>query len=193
MDSQLLDTPDGIAARLGWDPATSDHDRIRMLARQLVAARVGARERDVVITREAPTTFGHHTLLIASVDEEEVPLTIKTTTHRAASVVAVADRGIRFGIDVSDRHPDETTMRDIRRHSHLVDGTTDEQFVDHWTHVQAVLRADARGNRVPPESVRLDSARRRGWVLDRPIHYDLRDLSRGGFVITLAWALAGAE
>lgn len=188
MDAQRLDTPEGISARLGWDPSATNHDRIRTLARDLVAERMRVEPRAVLITREAPTTFGHHTLLVASVDGVEAPLSIKSTTVRSASVVAVAERGIAFGIDLHDLHPDEATVREIHRHSHLWPEASEADFLTHWTRVQAVLLADARGVRVAPEHVRLDPSRHRGWVPDRPLRYELRDLSRGAFMITLAWA-----
>jgi 4'-phosphopantetheinyl transferase len=59
--------------------------------------------------------------------------------------------------------------------------------VDHWVHVQAVLEADGRGVRVAPEHVRLDAGRHRGWIPDRKMKYTLVDVSRDGWLITLAY------
>lgn len=187
MDSQLLATPEGITARLGWDPRMSVHDRIRALARELVADRLKVEQRKIVIEREAPAHFGYHTQLFASVDKEEVPLTIRVDSYKSASVVAVADEAVPIGIDICEHHPDEATMRDIRRHSRLWEDSTQAQLVRHWTHVHAVLAADARGARVHPEHVRLDTGLDKGWVPDRPIYYRLKDVSRSNFVITLAY------
>ena len=58
MQTVLLDTPAGITARLGWDPAITVHHRRRMIARELVAQALGCDEKDVRIEREAPRGFG---------------------------------------------------------------------------------------------------------------------------------------
>ena len=121
MESVLLDTPDGIGARLGWDPKLTEHDRKRILARQLVSARLKVEENAVRIQREAPAQFGFHTQLFAEVGDEEVPLEIRTASFRAATVAAIAEEGVRLGIDLRDSHPDEPTLAEMRRHSHLFD------------------------------------------------------------------------
>ena len=36
MKSVVLETPDGIDVRLGWDPSMSEHDRKRVLAKELI-------------------------------------------------------------------------------------------------------------------------------------------------------------
>src|SRR6188472_570053 len=77
MESILLDTPSGIGARLGWDPKVTEHDRKRILARQLVAARLKIEEKAIKVQREAPAQFGFHTQLFAEVDGEELPLEIR--------------------------------------------------------------------------------------------------------------------
>lgn len=193
MESTLLVTPAGIEARLAWDPAVTVHDRIRILARELVAERLGMDAAKVRLDREAPFQFGHHTQLFATVDDAEVPLLIKTATFHSASVVAVSESGMHVGLDIRDAHPDEDTMFEMRRHSHLWENSTEETIVHHWTRVQAVLQADARGTRVHPEHVRLDARLDRGWVPDRKDFYRIVDISRGGFVITLAYSTAPAE
>ena len=190
MDSVLLDTPDGISARLGWDPKVSIHDRRRILARELVAARLGVDPKEVRVDREAPRQFGYHTRLLANRGEQELPFVIKTASFRAATVVAVADPTFVFGLDLRDLQPDTVTIHDMQRHSHLVDESNIVDLVDHWTRVQAVLEADARGVRVKPDLVRLDSTRTKGWVRDRRTQYSIVDLSRDGWVITLAYATA---
>jgi 4'-phosphopantetheinyl transferase len=190
METVKLDAPDGIDARLGWDPAVSEHDRKRQLARELIVARLHVDPKDVRITREAPAQFGFHTQLEATTggsDEVPVPLEIRTTSFRAATVVTVSEPGIAVGIDIRDHNPDEATLRDMRRHSKLWEGTSDEKLLDHWTRVQAVLHADGRGPRVHPEHVRLDPSLEKGWIPDRPVFYKIADLSRQGFVITLAY------
>ena len=138
MESVLLDTPSGIGARLGWDPKMTEHDRKRVLARQLVAARLGVEEKAVRIQREAPAQFGFHTQLFAEVDDEELPLEIRTASFRAATVAAIADDGVRLGIDLRDAHPDDATISEMKRHSHLFDEDNLTSLLSHWTKVQAV-------------------------------------------------------
>lgn len=189
MESVLLDTPEGIGARLGWDPKTTEHDRKRILAKQLIAARLDVEEKTVIVEREAPAQFGFHTQLFARIDEDEVPLLIRTASFRSATVCAVADPGTLLGLDLRDMHPDETTVSDMKRGSHLLDEDDLLSLTAHWTCVQAVREADGRGLRVKPEHVRLDSGHRKGWIPDRPVFYKLLDLSRDGWVITLAYHL----
>ncbi len=190
MRSVLLDTPHGISARLGWDPKVAEHDRKRMLARELVAARLGVDAEEVRVEREAPAQFGFHTELFATASGQDVPLAIRNASFRAATVVAVAEPGTPVGLDIRDLRPDEATLRDMRRHSHLVDESDVGGLLAHWTRVQAVREADGRGARVRPEQVRLDAGRATGWVPDRHLFYRLADLSRDGFVITLAYVPA---
>lgn len=187
MESVLLDTPSGIGARLGWDPKVTEHDRKRILARQLVAARLKVDEKAVRIQREAPAQFGFHTQLFAEVDDKEVPLEIRTASFRAATVAAIVDEGVRLGLDIRDAHPDEATLAEMKRHSRIFDVNNLDALLSHWTKVQAVREADGRGVRMKAEYVRLDLGKSKGWIPDRPIHYSLLDLSRDGWIITLAY------
>lgn len=187
MQSVLLDTPPGISARLGWDPKMPEHDRKRALARELVAARLGVEEKAVRLERESPGRFGFHTQLIAEVDGHEVPLAIRNANFRAATVVAVSDPAVPVGLDLRDAHPDEAELRTMRRHSHLLDEQDLGKLLAHWTRVQAVRDADGRGSRVAGEHVRLDSPLKKGWIPDRRVYYQLMDLSRDSWIITLAY------
>lgn len=193
MESVVLDAPAGIDARLGWDPSVTPHDRKRILAKALIAGRLGVDATAVRIEREAPTTFGHHTRLIASVDGAESALVVTVAEYRAATVVSVSEPGIHVGLDLRDLHPDAHTLAVMRAQSMLWTGATDLDVVRHWTRVQAVLAADGRGPRLPGTSVKLDQGLNRGWVRDRPQHYAIEDLSRNAFIITLAWAAPDAE
>jgi len=186
MQSVRLDTPEGIGALLGWDPQLSEHDRKRMLARELVAAQLGIEEKQVRIEREAPGQFGFHTQLFASVEEQEVPLLIKNASFRGATVVAIAPPGTQMGLDLRDAHPDEDALREMRLHSHLLDENDLDTLLRHWTRVQAVREADGRGTRVKGDHVRLDSPLNKGWIPDRKVYFRLHDLSRDGWIITLA-------
>jgi 4'-phosphopantetheinyl transferase len=187
MESVVLDSPAGIDARLGWDPSVTAHDRKRILTREMIGARMGIEPSAVRIERESPTTFGHHTRLIASVEKAELPLIISVAEFRAATVVSVHEPELLVGIDLRDLHPDPETRAVIRAHSRLWEGSTELDFLTHWTRVQAVLAADGRGARVRAEWVRLDQNGTRGWIRDRPARYTIVDLSRNAFVITMAY------
>lgn len=187
MQSVLLDTPEGITARLGWDPKLAEHDRKRALAREILAARLGVEERAVRIEREAPGKFGFHTQLIAEVEGREVPLSIRNANFRAASVVAVSDPAVPVGLDLRDGAPDDVELHAMRRHSHLFEEDDLGRLLAHWTRVQAVRDADGRGTRVAADHVRLDTPLTKGWVPDRKVYYQLADLSRDGWIITLAY------
>lgn len=182
----LLDGPDGVTARLGWDPATTVHDRRRIIAKELIAARLGCEPKDVTIEREAPRGFGYHTRLIASRGGQELPFAIVTASYRAATVVAICDPALPVGIDIRDLNPDAADIRQMQKHSRLVDETNIADLLQHWVRVQAVLEADGRGVRVAPEHVSLDAGRRRGWIGDRNMKYTLVDASRDSWVITIA-------
>lgn len=192
MQSVLLDTPAGISARLGWDPKLAEHDRKRMLAAELVAAKLGVDERDVRVEREAPGKFGFHTQLIAEVDGQPIPYAIRNANFRAASVVALHDPDITVGLDLRDSHPDDVELHTMTRHSHLPDVSDLGKLIAHWTRVQAIRDADGRGARVQGDHVRLDSPLTKGWIPDRKVHYNLVDLSRDSWIITLAYAPAAA-
>ena len=188
MESVVLDAPAGIAARLGWDPTLTEHDRRRRLAREILALRAGVAEDALRVEREDPTNFGHHRRLVASVEESPLPFVISTSDYRFGTVVAVAEAGVHLGIDIRDRHPGNDELGAMRAHSHLWEGSSDAELLTHWTRVQAVLAADGRGMRVRPETVRLEPGGTHGCVPDRHVQYRIVDLSRNAFVITLAYA-----
>lgn len=186
LQTVLLDTPAGVDARLGWDPGTTVHDRRRIIAKELIAARLHCEDKDVRIEREAPRGFGYHTRLIASKDGDELPIAIVTASYRAATVVAICDPGLPLGIDIRDMTPEPADIRQMQKHSRLFDESNIPDLLQHWVRVQAVLEADGRGVRVAPELVRLDAGRHRGWIPDRKMKYTLVDASRDSWVITIA-------
>jgi len=189
LQTVLLDTPAGISARLGWDPATTVHDRRRIIAKELIAAKLGCEPREVKIEREAPRGFGYHTRLIASKDGADLPIAIVTASFRAATVVAICDPGLPVGIDIRDTHPDKGDIHQMQKHSQLFDENDINDLLHHWTNVQAVLEADGRGVRVAPQHVRLDAGRHKGWIPDRNMKYTLVDASRDSWVITIAYGI----
>lgn len=186
LQTVLLDTPAGVTARLGWDPGTSVHDRRRLIAKELIAAKLGCEPTDIHVEREAPRGFGYHTRLIATRDGQELPIGIVTASYRAATVVAICDPALPLGIDIRDLTPDPADVRLMQRHSRLFDESNIPDLLHHWVCVQAVLEADGRGVRVAPEHVRLDMGRHKGWIGDRNMKYTLVDASRDAWVITIA-------
>lgn len=186
-------TPDGISAVIGWDAETTVHDRRRILARELIAARLGCEAKEVRVERDAPRGFGYHTRLIASRGHDELSLSIVTASFRTATVAAICDSGTSVGIDLRDSEPDEVTVFTMRRHSPLINKDDTADLVHRWTRVQAVLGADGRGGRIPPGHVVLDAGRERGWLRDRRVRYGLTDASRDGWVITIAAGIVDGE
>ena len=126
MESVLLSAPEGILARLGWDPRLDERARILALARELVAEHEGVDEDSVRVDYETPAQFGHLVQLEATVSGAAVPSTIKAASFRTATVVAVADANVPIGLDIRDLQPDAVTLREMRRHSHLIDGGSDQ-------------------------------------------------------------------
>lgn len=186
LQTVLLDTPAGVTARLGWDPATTVHDRRRIIAKELIAARLGCEPKDITIEREAPRGFGYHTRLIASRGGQELPIAIVTASYRAATVVAICDPALPLGIDIRDLNPDAADIRQMQKHSRVLNESDIPDLLQHWVRTQAVLEADGRGVRVAPEHVSLDAGRHRGWISDRTMKYTLVDASRDSWVITIA-------
>lgn len=193
LQTVLLDTPAGVTARLGWDPATTVHDRRRIIAKELIAAKLGCETGEIRVEREAPRGFGYHTRLLAYRDGEELPFAIVTASYRAATVVAICDPALLLGIDIRDLHPEAADVRQMQRHSHVLDDSNIPDLLQHWVRAQAVLEADGRAARVAPEHVRLDAGRHRGWIADRNIEYALTDASRDGWVITIAVGAAAKD
>lgn len=191
MESTKLDAPEGIDALLGWAPGSTEAERIRLLAKTILAERLQIDAGYVNVEREAPMQFGHHTRLIAVVDGREVPLGVHTASYRTASVVAVAEPGVLVGLDVRDHKPQPGTLRDIRQHSRLWgdsfwETASTDNLLMHWSRVQAVRQADPRGVSIRTEAVKLDPPFGKAWVPERKDAYRLVDLSCEGFLVTLA-------
>jgi 4'-phosphopantetheinyl transferase len=198
MESTRLDTPKGIEARLGWAPGSEPRERIRTLAKQMLAERLEIDAAFVNIDREVPKQFGHHPQLVAVVDGRDVPVAIRTASYRTASVVALSESGLLVGLDIRDHQADDVSLREIREHSHLWgdslwEKASNEQLVLHWSRVQAVRQADPRGVSIRPEQVRLDPPFAKAWTPERRAEYRLADLSRGGFLITMAYGTPATD
>lgn len=198
MKSTNLDAPEGITARMGWEPGTEAKVRIRQLAKQILAEQLEIDAAFVNVEREAPVQFGHHTQLLPMVDGRPVKLAVRTASFRSASVVAVSEPGLLVGLDIRDHQPEDGTIRDIREHSKLWgdslwDKASDESLLMHWSRVQAVRQADPRGVSIRTEAVKLDPPFGKAWTPDRRGDFRLVDLSRDGFIITLAYGAPATD
>lgn len=199
MESTKLDAPEGIEARVGWAPGTDASERIKQLTKQILADKLEIDAAFIDVSHEAPKQFGHNPQPIATIDGRAVPLAVRTASFRTASVVAVADPDVLVGLDIRDHRPDDAAIHEIRSHSHLWDDdslwnkATPDQLVLHWSRVQAVRQADPRGISVRPEQVRLDPPFSRAWTPERHSEFTLVDLSRNGFVITLAHGVPATD
>lgn len=189
MEIYTLNAPEPIRAKFAWDPSKTEIERAQILATDLISTALKVEPKRIRISYQKPAQFGHHVLLEASIDGElNDSFEITTDSERGGTAVAVAPKDWSIGIDVCDVNPSEESRQEIMRHSHLWPGTDDAGLTAHWTRVQAVLSADNRGTRVAPKHVRLDPNLKRGWLPDRNTHYDIYDISGGGFIITLAAA-----
>lgn len=186
MGSALLETPLGVVARLGSSRRSSADERYRALAKQLVAERYGVEEKAVRLLRDAPAGFGSTAQRYAEVARRRVQLEIRAVHFGTATVVALVNPGVRVGIDLRDPCPDEGAVAEMQLHSHLFNEDDIDSLLQHWTKVQAVRDADGRRTPLRPEWIMLDPVRDTGWVPDARARYSLLDVSRDGWIITLA-------
>ena len=134
-----------------------------------------------------PPHFGHLVQFEATVSGKPVPLTIKAASFRTATVVAVSDAAVPIGLDIRDLRPDEITLREMRRHSHLIDGGSDQVAP------RSLDPGSGRPRSRRPRAARAPRARaaghalKKGWVSDRKVYYRIQDLSRDAWLITLAY------
>lgn len=182
--------PEGIRARLLWDPQLTPHDKRRLLVKEIIAAQRGCEPREVRVEREGPKNFGTHRRLIASISGREIDLNINTASYKGATLVAVSEPALTIGVDVRDYDPDAQTLALMRSQSHLSDEDNVRALVDHWTRVMAVIDAEGRTAWMRPDRVRLDANGKTGWVQGTDDAYTLSDASRGTWVMTFATAAA---
>lgn len=173
-------TVDDIAIELRLVPLDTSRDDGFRLGRALLretAARLTSQPADeIVITAICPDCGGNH-------GKPTTSLGIFVSLSRCAgAIVAVASRVGPIGVDVEPVDGAAGREGAIR-------ALTGHASVRHWTHVEAVLKADGRGLRVDPSlvSVRGDEA----TVADRPTRYRLSEpLVHASLVVSLATAIA---
>ncbi|WP_345763241.1 4'-phosphopantetheinyl transferase family protein [Diaminobutyricibacter sp. McL0608] len=124
----------------------------RRLLRELVASVAGADPDEVVIEARCPFCGGAHGRPAVLAPPAATNLRLGLA-HSDGLVVAAAAWAPAVGIDVERSDAAHTPERD--RAIASVAGASGGDPLQHWTRVEAVLKADGRGLRVDPRSVRV--------------------------------------
>ena len=92
-------------------------------------------------------------------------------SHGAGVVVAAASWDSTIGVDIEA--PDERPER-----IEAIGELTGHPSIEHWSRVEAVLKADGRGLRVDPSRVSVEEVggRLMGRVDDAPVRYDVSEV-----------------
>ena len=133
----------------------------RMLVRRLAGEQLGIAPADVPLVAVCPDCGGPHGRPMIEGSTLEVGL-----SRCAAGIVAVAAWNRRIGVDI------EATS-DADRHRDAIRRVAGGEGLEHWTRVEATLKADGRGLRIDPRevSVTTDGAELVAAVADRPTRY----------------------
>ncbi len=164
------------ASRFAGDPSAECFLAGRMLLRGLAAELTGRGLASITVTAACPDCGREH-------GQPRVEGLFVSLSHAGNLAVAVASTSTPIGVDVERRdtgveRSGVTRLTAIRR----VAGGDD---LEHWTRVEAVLKADGRGLRVDPTrvSIRNDRASLGG------VGYALTDASDDEHVISVATRL----
>lgn len=157
----------------------------RALLRALAGELLGIAPQDVPLVQRCPDCGGPHGRPVIEGSELRVSL-----SRCALGTVAAAVWGRALGVDVEPRRLPAERLEAIRT---IAGG----EGVEHWTAVEAVLKADGRGLRVDPRRVRV--AGTTAWIDGDPVRYALETPDLGpaaaGVQVTVALgppAAAGA-
>ena len=134
----------------------------RALLRSLLGELVGMDARDVPLAAECPDCGGEHGAPVIPGYAMGISL-----AHVDDVVVAVAQSGARVGVDVELRTQSAERLDAIAE-------VTGHRSVQHWTRVEAVLKADGRGLRVDPRTVIIEGDR--ATVNGGPVGYRVREV-----------------
>ena len=124
----------------------------RRLLRELVAAVAGIDPDEVIVEARCPFCGGAHGRPVVLAPPAATNLQLGLA-HSDTLVVAAAARAHAVGIDVERSDAEHTPERD--RAIASVAGASGGDPLQHWTRVEAVLKADGRGLRVDPRTVRI--------------------------------------
>lgn len=158
-------------ARFDVDPHPERFLAGRMLLRELAAELTGHDLASITVTAACPDCGLEH-------GRPHVDGLFVSLSHAGEFVVAAASATEAVGVDVESRNVSRERIAGL----HDVAGGDD---LEHWTRVEAVLKADGRGLRVDPREVviRNDVATLAGTG------YRLIDASDDTFVVSTAVAL----
>ncbi len=123
----------------------------------------------------------------AGVGLEGVPAVASIAYADGLVVAAVAPQAAvsRLGIDVEPAVCDHERIDELHRRI----GASRERVLRRWTRVQAVLKADGRGQLVDPGAVWL--RRGGGWIAGSPESYLVCEVDAPqGYLVSLAWCPA---
>ena len=127
----------------------------RRLLHDLVAALAGVDAAEVVVEARCPICGGGAHGRPAVVAPEAATRLQLGLAHTDTAVVAVAAWDRAVGVDVELSDAPHTPERDHAIAT--VAGTSGDDPLAHWTRVEAVLKADGRGLRVDPRTVRIST------------------------------------
>jgi len=154
----------------------------RLLLRRLVAEVTGEAAASITVVAMCPDCGGPH-------GRPKVPGLHVSLSHGDGVVVAAASRTL-VGIDIEPAEQSAERLAAIAEVAGAeVAGAEGAGGGDvtRWTRVEAILKADGRGLRVDPRTVRTDGGI--GFVEDRPERYKLSEIELApGVTISLAEA-----
>jgi 4'-phosphopantetheinyl transferase len=157
-------------ARFESDPRPERFLTGRMLLRELAAELTGRELESITVTAACPDCGREH-------GQPHVAGIHVSLSHARDRVVAVA-------------HPDRAVGVDIERRDAIPERVAAIQEIaggaglEHWTRIEAVLKADGRGLRVDPRAVVVEGDRA---TLDGTL-YELLDASDDEYVVSVALA-----
>lgn len=148
------------------DAAKNDYLAGRMVLRGLAGALTGTHPGAVELVAICPDCGGPHGR--PAIPGSSLNLSL---SHGAGVVVAAASWHSAVGIDVETPEPSRQQLA-------AIEAVAGEASVEHWTRVEAVLKADGRGLRVDPARVSIATVggRLTGWVDDSPARYELSEV-----------------
>lgn len=163
----------------------------RSLLRELVAAIAAVEPTDVTIEARCPVCGGPHGRPTVVSPAAATPLQL-SLAHSGAVVAAAAAWENPVGVDVERADAAHAPERDDAIAA--VAGASGDDPLEHWTRVEAVLKADGRGLRVDPGRVRIRAGDATGDTVDAWIdgdeaspHYALASIDLGpGFTASVA-------
>ena len=158
------------SGRLASDPHPERFLAGRMLLRELAAELTGRELESIPVSAACPDCGREH-------GQPRVAGLHMSLSHSGDRVVAAAHPDRAIGVDLESRDVSPERLATIRT---IAGGVG----LEHWTRVEAVLKADGRGLRVDPRSVMV--AESGDHALLDGARYELRDVSDAEYVVAIA-------